>query len=83
MHRGIGSRGLRGEMPHLYLLDDAVELGVHVGVLRRVGLVFNGRKVLVAEVAGLLWGSFGCGCAAGLCRGGTRIRYHGEHQRHS
>ena len=71
MHRGIGSRGLRGELPFLYLLDDAVELGVHVGVLRRVKLVFDGWKVLVA---GLLWRGFGCGCAASLCRDITGVR---------
>ena len=49
MHGGVGSGGLCGELSRLHLLDDAIEVGVHVGVLRRVELVFKGRDVLVAR----------------------------------
>ena len=41
---------MRSELSALRLLDDAVEVRVQVGILRRVELALKGRKLLVAEV---------------------------------
>ena len=71
VHGGVGSGGLCGELSGLNLIDDAIEVGVHVGVSRGVELVFKGRDVLVAGIAGidgLIWCRSGSGCAARLCR---------------
>ena len=56
-----GCRPRRG-LSALDLLDDAVEVGVHVGILGRVELAFDGREVLDSGLFSLFCCGFRRGC---------------------
>ena len=62
MYGRVGGCGLRGELPGLYLLHDAVEVGVHVWVFGWVELAFNGRKLFRADIEVRFSRRLGSGC---------------------
>ena len=66
VERSVRGCGLRGELTALYLLNDAVEVGVHVGILGRADLALDGREILDSEVVVRCCGEDGCGCVGGL-----------------
>ena len=74
IHGRAGGCSLGGELAGLHLLDDMVEVGVHVGILRRVELALKRREVFDALLVYRLGSGFWCRRVASLrLRGRTVV----------
>ena len=78
MHGSCSGGGFQGDAAALRLLDDVVEVGVHVGIARRVALACDGHQLMVVEFA-LLEDWKGSGRVGALREGCLRVAACEEH----